>query len=119
MGDIPGVFTLKLHKEIFTENHPFTAVVYLNYASLKIEQKKFKEVKEMLTKSLGINKQFFDNKHDIFADIHTAFGDLAKKEKQYNIAKDYYQKALDIYLSKFDKDHIKVISTKEKLKSRS
>lgn len=111
--------TLKLHKEIFTENHPFTAVVYLNYANLKIEQKKIKEAKEMLTKSLNINKQFFDIKHDIFADICVAFGDLAKKEKQSNTAKDYYQKALDIYLEKFEKNHIKVISVKEKLKGSS
>jgi hypothetical protein len=108
--------TLNLHNEIFTQNHPFTAVVYLNYANLKIEENKLKQAKEMLTKSLDINKKFFDQGHDIFADIFVAYGDLAKRGRENDRAKSYYQKALAIYLDKFEEDHLRVISTRGKLK---
>ncbi|MFT6334121.1 MAG: tetratricopeptide (TPR) repeat protein [Halioglobus sp.] len=108
--------TLKLHKKIFTENHPITAVIYLNYANLKIEENKLKQAKKMLTISKDINKRFFDHKHDIFADIYVAYGDIAKRERRREKAREYYQKALDIYLGKFDEEHIRVKSTKEKIK---
>ena len=109
--------SLNLHKEIFTENHPFTAVVYLNFANLKLSQNKLKEAAEMLNKSLEINKKFFDGTHDIFGDIYVAFGDLANNEKQPNLAKDYYKKALNIYLEKFGEEHNKVVMTKKKIKN--
>jgi tetratricopeptide (TPR) repeat protein len=110
------VQTLKLHKEIFTDNHPFTAVVYLNYANLKIKENKLEQAKEMLNKSLDINKKFYKQEHDIFADIYVAYGYLAEKERLRDKSRDYYQKALEIYIDKFDEGHIRVKSTRDKLK---
>lgn len=108
--------SLNLHKKIFTENHPHTAKVYLNYAKLKIETNDIEEAKGMLTKSLGINKKFFDDSHDIFADIYTTFGDIEIKQGNFNKGKEYYNKALNIYLNTFEESHLKIKNTKEKIK---
>ena len=108
--------SLKLHQTIFTNNHPLTAIVYLNLGSLLIQEGKLTDAEEKIKKALHIDKQFFKNDHDIFGDIFVAFGDLEKKKKQNEAANDYYKKALDIYLKKFEENHLKIITTRQKIK---
>ena len=118
-ADIYFSHALKLHQKLFGENHPQTAMVYLNHALLKIKTGKLKEAEKMLNKSYRINKQFFKPKHDVFADIYIAFGDLLTKNKRLDTANTYYQKALEIYLYNFDESHLRVVATKAKIKASS
>ncbi|MCW3128398.1 MAG: hypothetical protein JWO03_4056 [Bacteroidetes bacterium] len=107
--------SLKLHLDIFHEQNPLTAQVYLNYALLNIDQGKLYEAETKLAKAQEINKKFFKPDHDVFGDIWVAMGDLSKKKGQKDIAREYYQKALDIYSAKFEASHWKVVNTKRKL----
>ena len=118
-ADIYFRHALKLHQKLFTESHPHTAMVYLNYARLKIKTDKLKDAEKMLNKAYTINKQFFDLKHDVFADIYFAFGDLLTKSKKTDIANSYYHKALKIYRYNFDESHLRVVTTKAKIKVSS
>ncbi len=117
IADSLFIQSLDLHKEIFTENNPLTAMVYLNYSHLRIGEKRSKEAHQMLAKSMRINKTFFEPNHDIFGDIYFAYGDLALIEKMKETAREQYQKALDIYLNKFNEEHVKVIITRAKLRT--
>jgi tetratricopeptide (TPR) repeat protein len=93
-----------------------TAIVYLNYGNLCIQEGKFAEAEEKINKTLTIDKQFFKSDHNIFADIYVAFGDIAKKKGQKEIANDNYKKAFDIYKKNFNDEHWKIIATQRKLK---
>ncbi len=106
--------SLKLFREIFSDDHPFTAIVYLNLAQLKIHENKLAKARNFLTRSWEINKKFYDENHDIFADIYVSMGDLAEKKRKTEDAKKYYQKALTIYLNKFSDEHYKVAWVKGK-----
>ncbi len=117
IADSLFIQSLDLHKEIFTENNPLTAMVYLNYSHLRIEEKRGDEAEQMLAKSMKVNKNFFEPNHDIFGDVYFAYGDLALMQKKKGTAREYYQKALDIYLNKFTDVHSKVILTRAKLRN--
>jgi tetratricopeptide (TPR) repeat protein len=93
--------SLMLHEIIYKENHPFTAIVYLNYAALCIKQGKLSDAEEKLNKALSIDKQYFKSDHDVFGDVFAAFGDLS----------------LEIYQKKFGNYHWKVVMMKKNVKT--
>ncbi len=107
---------LNVNKTLFTLNHPYSATIIGNKASLSIKQGAFKRAKGFLDSAFQINKQFFDTNHDVFADIFIDRGNLAYQQNDRGKAETYYRKALTIYRGKFDENHYQVKLAKSKLK---
>lgn len=108
--------SLRLHQQIYSDQSPFTAQVYLNYGILHIREGKLVDAATKLNRSYQINQAFFKANHPIFGDIAVALGDLAVKKGERDLAQQQYQKALTIYNKYFDTTHWKVTETQQKLK---
>ena len=104
---------VRLHEKLFTERHPLTANVYLNYGLLRLKQNRNQEATLLIEKARGIAQAFLPADHDMFADLAMAKGDLASQEKQAAAAHGYYKQALDIYTRKFPASHWKVKVAKQ------
>jgi len=107
---------LALHQQIYSDQSPFTAQVYLNYGILHVREGKLADAATKLNRSYQINQEFFKADHPIFGDIAVALGDLAVKKGERDVAQQQYQKALTIYNKYFDTTHWKVRETQQKLK---
>jgi tetratricopeptide (TPR) repeat protein len=107
--------SLAMHQRIFTDIHPHTATVYLNYGNLLIAQGRLQEAEEKINKALQINTPVYKSDHDFFGDVLVAQGDLARKKGQTALARENYTKALAIYQRKFNETHWKIKATRGKL----
>lgn len=107
--------SLAMHQRVFTDIHPHTATVYLNYGNLLIAQGRLREAEEKINKALQINTPVYKSDHDFFGDVLVAQGDLARKKGQTDVARENYTKALAIYERKFNETHWKIKATRAKL----
>ena len=108
---------VRLHEKLFTERHPLTATVYLNYGLLRLKQSRNADAKLLFEKAYDIAKAFLPVDHDMFGDLAMAMGDLATREKQTAVAHEYYEQALAIYTHKLPTTHWKVKDARRKARA--
>ena len=113
-ADSVFVQAMRLHEKLFTERHPLTATVYLNYGLLRLKQNRNGAARLFLEKADDIAKAFLPADHDMFGDLAMAMGDLATQEKQAVVAHEYYQQALAIYMQKLPATHWKLKDAQRK-----
>lgn len=106
-----------LHLKIFGLNNPYTALLYLNFGTLKTLEGDYPNAHKMLNNAFTIDAIFFEKSHDVFADIYIAEGDLCLKGRNKKDARADYESALTIYFNKFGKDYYKVLSTQKMLQN--
>ena len=111
--------SIKLHKNIFTDDHLYTAIVKLNYANLFLKKRNLQESTILLNEVKQVVSNYFDASHDIFGDINISFGDLEMIRMEKTLAREYYKKALGIYRNKFGTENMKTKHAKSKLRGSS
>lgn|GEM_PF-1401814 len=88
-------------KELYTEKHPYVAVIYCSQALLRLSQKRPEDAESLLQKALDINRIFLPEEHDAFADIYKMLAEVKRAQGNDAEALSYDAEAHKIYLAKF------------------
>jgi len=92
----------KIHKTLFGNYHPETAVLYYKWAGAYRSQKKTKEALDCIEKSLEIYKFLFGNKHPFAAKVYNLQATILLEDSQYDASLRASQMAIVANIKGFD-----------------